>query len=364
VQDDGAVFLRSKLDDDDGDGNPKDEDYPRIDDEDDDIADHAWARDDRGLYHLFFHTEGQGGGSRIEHYVSADLQSIEYAGVALEPSPGGWDAHNLWAPHVLRHGDTWYLFYTGTTGTGSASSSRQRLGLATSRDLVTWRRWPENRCPGTTGDGCLYECREGWTTWGQAGPYDNQCRDAFVTWDAAARRWVLFATTRHTSGSGVVTVAYSSDLVNWTGAGWIDATRRLPHGAGGQPTGGQAENPFVMTRGGRHYLLFTDWQDPQDSCSVREPRTTVQYATSTCLAADTLGSGHWTYRGYTPDTGVNAIEVQVLGSTWLMSQSIAHETSGDEPEHRRELRLKRMLWAADGTFRTVPWPRLGAGGSR
>src|SRR5262249_7014930 len=54
------VFLASALDDDDGDGNPYDEDFPRINDEDDDIADHTWVRDMSGTFHLFFQNEDHG----------------------------------------------------------------------------------------------------------------------------------------------------------------------------------------------------------------------------------------------------------------------------------------------------------------
>src|SRR5262245_46173064 len=72
---DSTVFLESKYDDDDGDGNPNDEDFPRINDEDDDIADHTWCQDGDGLYHLFFQNEGLIIGNEIEHYVTTDLQS-------------------------------------------------------------------------------------------------------------------------------------------------------------------------------------------------------------------------------------------------------------------------------------------------
>src|SRR5262245_26445743 len=68
------VFLASKLDDDDGDGRPDDENHPAVDDEDDDIADHAWIQDRYGAYHLFFQNEDRGVGSDIEHYVTTDLQ--------------------------------------------------------------------------------------------------------------------------------------------------------------------------------------------------------------------------------------------------------------------------------------------------
>jgi hypothetical protein len=353
--DDGAdpTFLHSKIDDDDGDGIILDEDFPAIDDEDDDIADHTWIEDDAGIYHLFFHTEDHGSGSYIEHYISHDFRSIEYIGPALFKNQNGWDSHGLWAPYVVKNGNVYYMFYTGVDGAAGDPSVKQRIGLAVSEDLVTWTRYPVNNCPGTSGDGCIYECDECWTTWGEeTGSFNQQCRDPFVTWDPAAGRWIMFATARSDDGYGIVTVAYSKDLVDWYGAGFIEATGRLETGVMGQTTGGQAENPFVVSRDGTHYLFFTDWQDPEDSVTTVDPRTITQYATSSSLGADTLGSLCWTYRGYIPDPGVNAIEVLRLGGdTWIMSQSISNERSGYWPL-RRNLRLRCVIWGSGFEFRT------------
>jgi hypothetical protein len=163
----------------------------------------------------------------------------------------------------------------------------------------------------------------------------------------------MFATAKSPNQFGVVTVAYSTNLANWTGAGFINATRRLATGIGAQTTGGQAENPHVMSYNGTHYLLFTDWRDEEDFASEPDPRTIVQYATSSTLAADSSGSVNWTYRGYIPDPGVNAIEVQRINNhTWVMSQSISDEHSGDLATHRRELRLKCVIWGDHFSFDT------------
>ena len=353
--DDGAdpIFLHSKIDDDDGDGLILDEDFPLIDDEDDDIADHTWIRDAEGLYHLFFQTEDHGSGSYIEHYVSSDLQSLDYVGPALFWNRSGWDSHGLWAPHVIKNGDTYYMFYTGVDGPGGDPSTKQRIGLATSKDLTIWTRAPVNNCPGSTGEGCVYECDECWTTWGgEPGSFNAQCRDPFVTWDPVGERWVMFATAKSPGEYGIVTVARSKDLTNWEGEGFIEATGRLETGILGQTTGGQAENPFVMSREGTHYLFFTDWQDPEDSVTTVEPRTITQYATSSNLAADPSGSPGWIYRGYIPDPGVNAIEVlHPGGGVWIMSQSISNERSGYW-SLRRNLRLRCMVWEDDREFGT------------
>ncbi len=348
--------LASKYDDDDHDGNPYDEDFPLVDDEDDDIADHAWIQDRDGVYHLFFHSENLYHPNQIEHYTTTDFTRIHYEGVALTVNAGAWDGDALWAPHVVQFDGTYYMFYTGVSGSGV--DAVQRIGVATSKNLRTWKRLSVNRCPGTTGDGCIYDCDEPWTTWGNVGgSYDHQCRDPFVMWDAENQRWLLFATAKSTNGFGVVTVASANELSTWSGEGFIDATRRLAGGVGAQATGGQAENPFVVTSGGRHYLLFTDWEDAEDSLTVANPRTIVQFATAQLMDVDSLGSAGWIYRGYTPDPGVNAIEVIDLrhdGTRWIMSQSISNPRSGVLKPHRRELRLKCATFAA-GDITTTNW---------
>lgn len=346
------TLLASKYDDDDGDGRPLDEAFPTIDDEDDDIADHTWIRDHTGQYHLFFHNEGRGAPFFIEHYVTSDLKTLHYIGRALEAQPGAWDAGGAWAPYVIEVQGTYYMFYTGIESI--QAGAKQRIGLAVSSDLRRWERAHVNRCPGTTGDGCIYECDQAWTTWGDNGdPFNQQCRDAFVMRDDEHDRWLMFATARSTNGYGVVTVAWSPDLTTWTGAGFINATQRLAGGAGAQTTGGQCENPFVVSREGTNYLLFTDWQDPEDSLDVATPRTIVQCATSPSLDVDTDGSTDWTYRGYIPDPGVNAIEVIEYGyGTWLMSQSLSNPHSGYVKPIRRMLRLKCIDWGPGGSFST------------
>lgn len=347
------VLLASKSDDEDGDGNILDEAFPTINDEDDDIADHTWVRDHSGRYHLFFHNEGRGAPWIIEHYTTRTLGRIDYAGTALVAEPGAWDAGGAWAPHVIEVAGTYYMFYTGLDDIQPGRI--QRIGLAVSDDLTHWTRVPVNRCPGTQGDGCVYECNELWTLWADGtDPQNRQCRDAFVMRDDEHDRWLMFATARSANGYGVVTVAFSADLMTWSGAGYINATRRLSDGIGAQTTGGQCENPFVVPRPDSYTLLFTDWQDPEDSLDVATPRTIVQFSTSPTLEVDTGGSEQWIYRGYTPDPGVNASEVfEYRPGISILSQSLSNPSSGYVKPIRRMLRLKCLGWNADGSFGTT-----------
>ncbi len=348
-----SPLLASKLDDDDGDANPLDERFPFVNDEDDDIADHCWIEDESGTFHLFFHTEMMVTPSHIDHYTTRDFQSLSYVGTALDVVPGTWDADGVWAPHILQYEDTYYMFYTGIQGRGV--SQVQRAGVATSTNLHDWTRLPLNRCPDTTGDGCVYECNEPWTTFSEGGEYDRQCRDPFVIWDAATSRWLMFNTSKSLNTAGVVTVASAPNLTDWSGAGYIDATRRLASGTTAQQTGGQCENAFVVKAKGRYFLFFTDWQDEEDEYTVANPRTMAQYATSPSLDVDAAGSANWVYRGYLPDPGVNAIEIIDLRAAELpliMSQSVASENSGVFFRRRRTLRLKCVTFTEDGRIQT------------
>ena len=43
--------------------------------------------------------------------------------------PNGWDSYGLWAPHVIRSGDTYYMFY-GDWGNICLASSRENPAAA------------------------------------------------------------------------------------------------------------------------------------------------------------------------------------------------------------------------------------------
>ena len=59
-------------------------------------------------------------------------------------APSDWDAQMRERGWILVEGDTdppWHLYYTGSN---PRDGSRGRLGYATSRDGLTWERWPQN----------------------------------------------------------------------------------------------------------------------------------------------------------------------------------------------------------------------------
>lgn len=307
------------------------------------IVDHTIVKDDVGTYHIFF---SAGAPTEIRHYSTTDLtQPWADEGIALRVAPGAWDPYGLWAPHVIRKDGTWYMFYTGSTGAGNADHT-ERLGLATSTDLTNWTRYPINNCSGSTGDGCVYTCNETWTTVSLGGPQDEQCRDPMVLFDPKTGQWDVFLTAVGlASGTHVTTVATSSDLLSWTGLGYISSTGLVPGGVGKQTGGGIAENPFVTQYDSDYYLFFTDWNDPQPA---------IQYVKSPTLTFDSSGSANWAYQGDVGVTGLSAPEVTVLeNDTWLFTASDGPLGTGNW-----DLRLLRMVWDNAGGFSLVNFTGL------
>jgi len=65
--------------------------------------------------------------------------------VFVAREPGNWDAKIRERGWILRNGDAYHLWFTGYDGT---RSGLKRLGHATSRDGIHWRRTPENPLSG------------------------------------------------------------------------------------------------------------------------------------------------------------------------------------------------------------------------
>ncbi len=138
----------------------------------------------------------------------------------------------LWAPHVVRDKDTYYMFVcVGDPG----DHGKYRIHLLTSTNLFDWQRSPDN--PMVT-DG-----------------FD--ARDPFVT--RIGDEWVLYYTANSTPqcGNHVVACVTSKDLVHWG-----DRRVVFTHPRAGS-FGGPTESPVVVRRGSNYYLFAcdNDWTD-------------------------------------------------------------------------------------------------------
>jgi len=212
-----------------------------------------WFVDDGERYHLFFlyasralhDPDARHYRASIGHAVSDDLVTWKRVEDALvRGDPPAFDDLATWTGSVVRHPDgTWFMFYTGTSLT-SDGRNVQSVGYATSVDLVTWHKAPEN--PVLRADAAWYETLDD-GTW-----REEAFRDPWVFADPHGDGWHMLVTARANAGApddrGVVGHAWSPDLRRWE--------PRPPLSAPGQGFG-HLEVFQVEVVAGRPVLLFS-----------------------------------------------------------------------------------------------------------
>lgn len=179
----------------------------------------SWIADDGALFHLFFLSAPRSSGdparrhvhATIGHATSPDLVSWTDHGTALAPSVAGWDDLALWTGSVVRGDDGgWRMFYTAI-GTGRHGLRDQKIGVAASDDLFTWRRGRNKPVlvAGAPWYRTLDEDPGASETW----------RDPFVFPDPAGDGWRMLVTARAVGAGqhddGVLAEARSDDLLHW-----------------------------------------------------------------------------------------------------------------------------------------------------
>ena len=214
-----------------------------------------WLVDDGADHHVFYlqaahsigHPDERHWNVSIGHAVSADLRRWTVLPDALHPGPApSWDDASTWTGSVVRHDGLWHLLYTGTSNADGRLV--QRVGLATSPDLVTWTK---SARPVLEADPRWYETLD-LTAW-----HDQAWRDPWVFHDERDGAFHALLTARVSDGPaaerGVVGHARSTDLLRW---------EVLPPVT--EPMGfGQLEVPQTVQVGGRWYLLFSSDVDTQ-----------------------------------------------------------------------------------------------------
>jgi beta-fructofuranosidase len=216
----------------------------------------SWVADDGERYHLFFlrapATPGEPSrrhtGATIGHAVSTDLDAWEDFGTALAPSAGGWDDLALWTGSVARGDDgVWRLYYTAINSERGLRD--QRLLLAESVDLVTWRR---------VGDRPIVDVDPRWyRTIDEDDRASATWRDPFVFRDPSGDGWHMLITARvptaPRNADGVLAPALSADMKTWT----LGPPLTKPAGFG------ELEVAQVRRVEGRWLLVFTCHPDEQ-----------------------------------------------------------------------------------------------------
>jgi beta-fructofuranosidase len=225
-----------------------------------------WFADDGRLFHLYYLQAPRALGdpgrrhrhARIGHATSRDLVDWSPAGEVLGPGAApAFDDMATWTGSVLRAPDgTWCMFYTGSSAVEGGYV--QRIGLATSADLYSWRKHPAS--PVLAADPRWYERSGG-------GVLDETWRDPWVFADPGGDGWHMLLTARAgedgQSGQGgqdgqdgqgahgdrgVIGHARSADLVRW------EACPPLSQAGAGF---WHLEVPQVEVVDGRPVLLFS-----------------------------------------------------------------------------------------------------------
>jgi len=143
--------------------------------------------------------------ARMGHAVSRDLRTWKLLPRPIEPGRrGAFDDLATWTGSVLRWNGRWHLFYTGTS---SAESGRvQRIGIASSDDLMSWRKH----------DVVLEADAQWYEKLSAAG--EEHWRDPWV-FEGPDGRVDMLVTARSKDGPrdgrGVVGHAWSLDLAAW-----------------------------------------------------------------------------------------------------------------------------------------------------
>lgn len=212
----------------------------------------SWSVHDGTHHHLFFlrasralidqHRRHQR--ASIGHARSLDLRTWELLPDALVTADApAWDDQATWTGSVVRDPDgVWRMFYTGVS---RVEPLVQRVGVATSSDLITWHR----------ADGPLLSADPRWYETLDPGWHDEAWRDPWVLADPDGDGWHMLLTARvpdgDPAGRGVVGHAWSPDLEQWE--------VRPPLSA---PAGfGQLEVTQVAVVDGLPVLVFSCWPD-------------------------------------------------------------------------------------------------------
>ena len=177
----------------------------------------------------------------IGHAVSQDLINWEVLPDAFAPScdANTWDNYTTWTGSIVHHSGSWYMFYTGCAG--AEKGLIQRIGLATSSDLIHWQRYSKN--PVIEADPRWYEVLD-LNMW-----HDQAWRDPWIF--KYSGEFHAYITARENSGDrtarGVIGHAKSTNLTDWEVLPPITQAGEF----------GYLEVPQLIEIQNRWYLLFS-----------------------------------------------------------------------------------------------------------
>ena len=213
----------------------------------------------------------------IGHAVSTNLIDWNILSDALMPGMNGaWDDLATWTGSIIKHNNLWYMFYTG--GNRAENGLIQRIGVATSGDLMIWDKHEKN--PIIEADEKYYEILN-LKTW-----HDQAWRDPWViSYDGSFHAFITARVNYGPSdGRGVIAHAQSEDLINWRVMPPVTKPGEFS----------QLEAPQVIKIDTKFYLLFSTGAEHHSS--ARFKRTKIEAATGThyLVADNPLGPYNFT----------------------------------------------------------------------
>jgi glycosyl hydrolase family 32 len=156
----------------------------------------SWIADDGERYHVFFLRAPRAlrdptlrhAAATVGHASSTDLTHWDVHADALVPAPGRWDDLAIWTGSVVQGPDgVWRMCYTALSTQPGHGLRDQRIGMAESGDLTTWRR---------TGDPLVAPDRRLYKTLDEDPAASETWRDPFVFEDPGGDGWhMLIAAT-------------------------------------------------------------------------------------------------------------------------------------------------------------------------
>ena len=179
----------------------------------------------------------------IGHAVSQDLRNWEILPDALCPSAQpAWDDRSTWTGSIIQHQGLWHMLYTGTSDADQGHNI-QRIGLATSEDLIRWEKHPSN--PLIEADPAWYEMLD----LGQW--HDQSWRDPYLFQHPQTGIFYALITARvkrgPTDARGVIGYARSTNFISWQVMPPLTEPGHF----------GTMEVPQLVEIKGRSYLLFS-----------------------------------------------------------------------------------------------------------
>ncbi len=287
----------------------------------------GWTAWGNWAFHLFYIRQNQRIAARsgvdfteknIGHAVSNNL--IDWPDTLIDTTAirtrrGRFDSLHVWAPSIVRRGVVYSMFYTGVD-----AAQVQRMGLATSTDLVHWTQTDSilevNVQPGAR--------RVTWadpTPTSGGPPYHGQAqlRDPFVMeYPSGSGHWLMYYVTisQQYSPQMVVGVSESNgDFTAWS-SGYPLWQTAFPVPANTDTT--VVESPHAFSRDDKWWLFYTVdgdsvWAEsntygPADTASAGARWTTAQKVWTLVPPAQAAWFYYWHASEYLQISALNDIE--------------------------------------------------------